>query len=160
MRIVAIAGHFRTACPKRLPRGAAGAGAARTNDDEAMRRSTIAAVALFSACAVPAVAEPVQTPGSNVTVTTCHAQLDPPPLRIAYVNTSSLTATEVDFEINTTAGTIQSVVDRGHFEKGSPINHVFALPPNTSPLGLSSPKCVVTKVVYADGTSWVNPANR
>ena len=98
-----------------------------------------------------------QTPGSNITVTTCRAQLDPPPLRIAYSNAATVAATEVDFDIVGAVGTIESVADRGHFEPGKPINHTFHLPPDVSPLGLSSVRCVVTKVVYADGTTWSNP---
>ena len=105
----------------------------------------------------PATPPPAQTAGSNVTITTCHAQLDPPPLRIAYVNTAKQTATEVDFEIDTNAGQLQTVSDRGSFESQKPINHVFALPADVSPLGLSSARCIVTKVVYADGTVWRNP---
>jgi hypothetical protein len=107
--------------------------------------------------AAPATPPPVQTPGSNITVTTCHAQLDPPPLRIAYVNTATTTAKEVDFEVDTNAGLLQTVIDRGTFESGKPINHVFALPTGASPLGLSSVRCIVTKVVYADGSVWKNP---
>jgi hypothetical protein len=109
------------------------------------------------ATAAPATPPPVQTPGSNITITTCHAQLDPPPLRIAYVNTATSAATEVDFEVDSNAGTIETVVDRGTFESGKPINHVFALPTGASPLGLSSAQCIVRKVVYADGTVWKNP---
>ena len=107
--------------------------------------------------AAPATPPPAQTPGSNITVTTCHAQLDPPPLRIAYVNAADVTAKEVDFEVDTTAGPIQTVADRGFFESGKAINHVFDLPTNVSPLGLSSARCIVTRVVYADGTVWKNP---
>jgi hypothetical protein len=109
------------------------------------------------ATAEPATPPPVQTPGSNITITTCHAQFDPPPLRIAYVNTAAATVTEVDFQVNSNAGPIEAISDRGTFESGKPINHVFALPPNSSPLGLSSARCIVTKVVYADGTVWKNP---
>lgn len=105
----------------------------------------------------PATPPPVQTPGSNITITTCHAQLDPPPLRIAYVNDGKVTANEVDFEIDTNAGTLRTVSDRGTFESGKPINHVFALPTDASPLGLSSARCIVTQVIYADGTIWKNP---
>lgn len=105
----------------------------------------------------PATPPPAQTPGSNITITTCHAQLDPPPLRIAYVNTAKVAATEIDFEVDSNFGTIETVVDRGTFESGKPINHVFALPTDVSPLGLSAPRCVVTKVAYADGTVWNNP---
>jgi hypothetical protein len=105
----------------------------------------------------PATPPPVQTPGSNITITTCAAQLDPPPLRIAYVNTAKATATEVDFEVDRNAGFITTVTDRGTFETGKPINHVFPLPTGISPLGLSSARCIVTKVLYADGTAWTNP---
>jgi hypothetical protein len=101
--------------------------------------------------------QPAQTPGSNVNVTTCHAQLDPPPLRIAYINAATATAVEIDFDIVTDVGTIESVADRGQFSPGQPINHVFKLPEGASPLGLSSAQCVVTKVVYADGTTWSKP---
>jgi hypothetical protein len=78
-------------------------------------------------------------------------------LRIAYVNDAKITATEVDFDVDTNAGTITTVSDRGTFESGKPINHVFALPVDVSPLGLSSARCVVTKILYADGTAWKNP---
>lgn len=100
---------------------------------------------------------PPQTAGSNVNVTTCHAQLDPPPLRIAYVNAGTVAAVEIDFDVVSVVGTIESVADRGHFAPGKPINHVFKLPEDISPLGLSSARCVVTKVVYADGTVWTKP---
>ena len=105
----------------------------------------------------PATPPPVQTPGSNITITTCHAQLDPPPLRIAYINTAKVTATEVDFEIDSNAGLIETLADRGTFESEKQIDHVFALPTGASPLGLSSARCMVRKVVYADGTVWSNP---
>lgn len=110
----------------------------------------------FGATASPA-PTPVQTEGANITVTTCHAQLDPPPLRIAYVNTASRTAVEVDFVIESNAGLIHSVIDRGTFTPGKSVNHVFAFPSGTSPLGMSSARCIVSKVVYDDGTSWTNP---
>jgi hypothetical protein len=113
------------------------------------------AIATVLASVVGDAADLQQTPGSNITVTTCHAQLDKPPLRIGYTNTAATTATEVDFAIVVVAaGVIQTVHDVGKFAHGTPISHVFALPPDTSPLGLSSARCVVTKVVYADGTTW------
>lgn len=103
-------------------------------------------------------ATPAQTAGSNITVTTCHAQLDPPPLRIAYVNNAPKTAVEVDFQIvGPTGAVIQNVSDRGSFGTNQPINHVFRLPNDVSPLGFSSARCEVTKVVYADGTVWTVP---
>ena len=115
------------------------------------------AFSLFGAATAAPTTPPVQTPGSNITITQCHAQLDPPPLRIGYSNTAQATAKEIDFTVVGSAGTIQTVTDRGNFATGTPINHVFALPANVSPLGLSSARCVVTKIVYADGTTWVNP---
>lgn len=106
----------------------------------------------------PPTPPPVQTPGSNVTITTCHAQLDPPPLRIAYTNTASRTATEIDFHVVSNYGEIEDVVDHGQFATNKPINHVFALPQGVSPLGLSSARCIIAKIVYDDGTSWTNPS--
>jgi hypothetical protein len=104
------------------------------------------------------IATPMQTKGSNITVTLCQAKLDKPPLKIAYSNTATQTAHEVDFSVVTSAGIIRTVKDRGTFATGTPITHVFDLPDNTSPLGLSDAKCIVTKVVYQDGTSWTNPS--
>ena len=120
-------------------------------------RWTCIAFAGLLATAAPALADPVQTPGSKISITQCHAQLDKPPLKIGYANTAAQTASEVDFVVTGSAGTITTVKDRGTFATGTPIVHVFDLPEDTSPLGLSSARCVVTKVVYADGTSWVNP---
>lgn len=94
---------------------------------------------------------------SNISVTNCHAQLDPPPLRIGYTNTAPVTAVEVDFVVVGVVGTIERVVDRGRFEPGKAIDHVFKLPLDVSPLGLSSVRCVVTRVLYVDGTSWEQP---
>lgn len=120
-----------------------------------MRRelAVIAAVLTLGATSSP----PPQTPGSNVNVTNCHAQLDPPPLRIGYTNAAVVAAVEVDFDVVSVVGTIERVVDRGRFEPGKAISHVFKLPPDVSPLGLSSVQCVVTRVLYADGTSWSKP---
>ncbi|MGA8534532.1 MAG: hypothetical protein WB615_10530 [Candidatus Tumulicola sp.] len=118
-------------------------------------------MAIATAAAVTAVAAamaaPFQTPGSNVSVTTCQAQLGKPPLKIGYENLAPTVATEVDFAIVASVDTIETVRDIGRFASGTPISHVFDLPADTSPLGLSSARCVVTKVVYADGTTWLNP---
>jgi hypothetical protein len=105
-----------------------------------------------------AVADPDPNAGSNISVTTCKAQLDPPPLRIVYKNTAPQTVTEVDFDVNTPAGLLTSVRDKGKFASGATINHVFALPVGSSPLGFSQAHCDVTKVQYADGTVWPSPS--
>ncbi len=114
---------------------------------------------LLVAMAVPAAAsaDVAQTPGSNIVVTTCHAQIGKPPLRIAYKNDSQKGAKEVDFSLVDAAGLVTTVRDVGKFGAGAQINHVFDLPADVSPLGLSSASCVVTKVTYMDGTSWTNP---
>jgi len=106
----------------------------------------------------PPTAPPVQTPGSNITISTCHAQVDRPPLKIEYKNVAPQTATEVDFTVSGSAGVIKEVQDTGQFATGAPIVHVFSLGVDASPLGLASARCIVTKVVYADGTTWINPA--
>lgn len=122
-------------------------------------RQVLAAIIAMAVPAVAALADPAQTPGSDIVIATCHAQLDKPPLRIAYKSTSPKTAGEVDFAIVDSVGLVETVRDVGKFESGTPINHVFALPPDVSPLGLSSARCIVTKVVYADGTTWINPSS-
>jgi hypothetical protein len=99
---------------------------------------------------------PAQTPGSNIAVTECTAQLDPPPLKIGFRNTASDSATEVDFAV-VGVGTITTVADRGTFAPSKPVTHEFALPQGTSPLGLSSARCIVTKVIYSTGRTWTNP---
>jgi hypothetical protein len=116
----------------------------------------IAATAAVALATASAIADPVQTAGSNINVTTCRAQMDLPQLRIAYANSATVAATEVDFEVIGPAGTIENVTDRGTFNPKQPIDHVFALPQDVSPLGLSSARCIVTKVAYADGTTWIN----
>ena len=123
-----------------------------------MIRPILAVLLAVMAAAAPARADVAQTPGSNITVNLCHAQLDKPPLKIGYKNTAPLTATEVDFTVVGSAGVIQTVKDTGKFAPGAPIVHVFALPPDTSPLGLVSARCLITRVVYADGTTWANPS--
>ena len=105
-----------------------------------------------------AIADPDPSAGSNISVTTCHAQLDPPPLRIIYKNSAPQTVTEVDFDVNTPVGTLTSIRDKGKFASGATINHVFALPSGSSPLGFSQAHCDVTKVKYADGTVWPSPS--
>ena len=105
-----------------------------------------------------AVSDPDPSAGSNISVTTCHAQLDPPPLRIIYKNSAPQTVTEVDFDVNTPVGTLTSIRDKGKFASGATINHVFALPSGSSPLGFSQAHCDVTKVKYADGTVWPSPS--
>jgi len=114
-------------------------------------------IAAVAASTAPAAADVTQTPGSNIVVTTCHGQIGKPPLRIAYKNDSQKNAKEVDFSVVDAAGIVTTVRDVGTFEAGAQINHVFDLPPDVSPLGLSSASCIVTKVTYADGTSWTNP---
>ena len=118
---------------------------------------TILLAGLFSQPAQAPTIPPVQTPGSNIAITTCHAQLDPPPLRIAYSNVAAVAATEVDFAVVGGVRVIETVTDSGSFAPNSPINKVFKLPLDVSPLNLHSVTCVVIKVIYADGTTWVNP---
>jgi hypothetical protein len=125
---------------------------------ELIVRYGILAVILALSATTFAFSDPDPSAGSNITVTTCHAQLDPPPLRIIYKNTASQTVTEVDFDVNTPVGTLTSIHDKGKFASGATINHVFALPSGSSPLGFSQAKCDVTKVKYADGTVWPSPS--
>ncbi|HEY1428059.1 MAG TPA: hypothetical protein VGF18_00670 [Candidatus Tumulicola sp.] len=121
-------------------------------------RYMLLAFALTASVASAAIADPDPSADSNITVTTCHAQLDPPPLRIVYKNTAPSTVTEVDFDVRTPAGLLTSVNDEGKFASGATINHVFSLPSGSSPLGMSQAHCDVTKVKFADGTVWPSPS--
>jgi hypothetical protein len=134
----------------------------KVSKPSALERTLVRCAFLVLAVAISAtsmaVADTDPSAGSNITVTTCHPQLDPPPLRIIYKNTAPQTVTEVDFDVNTPAGLLTSVKDKGKFASGATINHVFALPSGSSPLGLSQAHCDVTKVRYADGTAWPTPS--
>jgi hypothetical protein len=118
----------------------------------------LALIGLTKTTPAPSPTPPAQTAGSSVTVTTCRAQLDKPPLKIGYTNDAKKTATEIDFTIVDSAGVVRTIKDTGTFATGIPILHVFDLPEDTSPLGLSAARCAITRIVYADGTTWVNPS--
>ncbi|HVA27812.1 MAG TPA: hypothetical protein VNF68_06510 [Candidatus Baltobacteraceae bacterium] len=119
-----------------------------------------------------------QTPGSNVAVTACSIRLPntappkqaldargqmttsytttlgkQPGLTIGYTNEGKAAATEVDFDYVGHLGVVQHVTDTGTFASGKAILHRFPIAKNASILDLHG-RCVVTRVKYADGSSW------
>lgn len=148
-----------------------------------MRFLLIAAIALLAAgsgSSVPAGAVGIQAAGSQITVNTClphkgkHAHLrryvdafgnwqtrmDPArasTLEIHYVNTAKTAAKEIDFGLSARNVLVAQVKDVGTFSTGIAIDHDFLIPRSVFPLRTGLPQCPVLKVVYADGSSWVNP---
>ena len=51
-----------------------------------------------------------------------------------------------------------SVKDVGKIGAGAEIQHDFKIQLDSFPLNPGATKCIVTKVLYADGTAWVNPS--
>jgi hypothetical protein len=142
----------------------------------------LAAVALTTAIAR---AETAQTPGSNVTVSQCTLKLASDPamttgvnaqgqpttsesvtlgstgsssVRIGYTNDAALAAAEIDFALVGRSGTMTSVKDVGKIGAGADIQHDFKIRLDSFPLNPGATKCIVTKILYANGTSWINPA--
>ena len=77
---------------------------------------------------------------------------------IGYSNDADVTASEVDFALVGRSGTMTSVKDVAKIGAGAEIQHDFKIQLDSFPLNPGATKCIVTKVLYADGTSWVNPS--
>ncbi len=130
-------------------------------------------------------ADTAQTPGSKITVSQCTLKLpsDPavttgvnaqgqpttsesvtlgssgsPSIRIGYTNDADVAAAEIDFALVGRSGTMTAVKDVGNIGAGADIRHDFKIQLESFPLNPGATKCIVTKVLYADGTAWVNPS--
>ena len=145
-------------------------------------------IALLSAVALTtalARADVAQTPGSKITLSQCTLKLASDPaittgvnaqgqptssesvtlgssgsssIRIGYTNDADVAAAEIDFALVGRTGTMTSVKDVGKIGAGADIQHDFKIHLDSFPLNPGATKCIVTKVLYADGTSWINPA--
>jgi hypothetical protein len=143
--------------------------------------------ALFGAVAMTtaiAQADVTQTPGSKITVSQCTLKLASDPavttgvnaqgqptssesvtlgssgsssIRIGYTNDADLAAAEIDFALVGRTGTMTSVKDVGKIGAGADIKRDFKIQLDSFPLNPGATKCIVTKVLYADGTAWTNP---
>jgi hypothetical protein len=130
-------------------------------------------------------ADTAQTPGSKITVSQCTLKLPSDPavttgvnaqgqpttsesvtlgssgsssIRIGYTNDADVAAAEIDFTLVGRSGTMTSVKDVGKIGAGADIRHDFKIQLESFPLNPAATKCIVTKVLYADGTAWVNPS--
>lgn len=148
-----------------------------------MRFFPVLALALLAAAAIPsapAAALSTQTAGSRITINTClphrgkHSHLrryvdafgnwqtmmEPgraSTLEIHYVNTAKTAAKEIDFGLSARNVLVAKVKDVGTFSPGIAIDHEFIIPRSVFPLRTGLPQCPVLRVVYADGTTWVDP---
>jgi hypothetical protein len=126
-------------------------------------------------------ADTAQTPGSKITVSQCTLKLagdttitpgangsgnsetvtlgtsSASSIRIGYTNDAAVAATEVDFSLVGRSGSMTSVKDVAKIGVDAQIQHDFKIHLDSFPLNPGATKCIVTKVLYADGTSWMNP---
>jgi hypothetical protein len=77
-------------------------------------------------------------------------------LRLTFVNAADTTATQVSFDV-THDGARTTIVDRGRFSTGVPIEHLFDDLAGTD--GSGNVVCSVRSITYADGHRWVAPAS-
>jgi hypothetical protein len=147
-------------------------------------RTFLAFIAAGALATAAARADTTPTPGSKITVSQCTLKLASDPtitrgvdaqgrptqsesvtlgstssssIRIGYTNDADVAVAEVDFALVGRNGTMTSVKDVGKIGAGADIQHDFKITLGSFPLNPGATKCVVTKVLYADGTSWVNP---
>ena len=146
-------------------------------------RNIIALLGAVAMTTAIANADVAQTPGSKITVSQCTLKLPSDPtvttgvnaqgqptttesatlgssgsssIRIGYSNDADIAAGEIDFALVGRTGTMTSVKDVGKIGAGAEIQHDF-IQLDSFPLNPGATKCIVTKVLYADGTAWVNP---
>jgi hypothetical protein len=75
-------------------------------------------------------------------------------LRLSFVNGADAAATQVAFDV-VHDGMRTTVLDRGRFSKGVPIEHIFDDVSGT--YGDGGAVCTVTAVTFADGRRWTAP---
>ena len=71
-------------------------------------------------------------------------------VKVAFINTNAVKATSVTFAV-TDGGRSQDIVDRGTFAQGTTIEHSFREYDTSAG---HNAKCTVSKVDFADGSSW------
>ena len=141
------------------------------------------AAILAAACAAGSSAMTMQTPHSQILVSSCsahrhysatqaHPWIDPygiwrssSTFRIAdgflaidYTNQAPVAAKEIDFGLVARGSLIAAAKDVGTFSPGVLIQHEFVVSSEIFPLRTSYLACIVLRVKYADGTVWHNPA--
>ena len=78
-------------------------------------------------------------------------------VEVDFRNAATMPATRVEFDIVAFGRTVAHGRDSGTFAPGVEIVRRLGLPPDVLPLGTALPACIVQRVEYADGTSWVHP---
>jgi hypothetical protein len=78
-------------------------------------------------------------------------------LSIDYTNITGAVMTTIDFGLVARGRLVAEIRDVGKFSPNAEIKHQFGLSRNVFPLRTALAQCVPLHIVYADGTSWVNP---
>jgi hypothetical protein len=108
----------------------------------------------------------VQTPGSHIDVLRCsttglsRAEQRSPPnyVYVTFRNTAAVPVSEVQFDFAVNGDKIAAEGVYGTFAPNVEIRKGIRLSPALVPLGTSLPSCLVSRVVYADGTTWTRPS--
>jgi hypothetical protein len=106
-----------------------------------------------------------QTPGSHIDVlsctTTAHSRAQQRnPMNYVYVtfrNTAARPVSEVHFDFAVNGEKLAAEGAYGTFTPNAEVEKGIRLSPALFPLGTSLPACLVSRVVYADGTAWSRP---
>jgi hypothetical protein len=77
-------------------------------------------------------------------------------LQLTFRNTEDTDATKVAFDV-THGGEHTTVIDRGRFSKGVPIEHVFINEIADGGYSRTPDACTVASITYADGHRWSAP---
>lgn len=107
-----------------------------------------------------------QTPGSHIDVLSCSTtgvsrdELRSPPnyIFVTFRNAAAVPVSEVQFEFAVNGEKIAAEGAYGTFAPNVEIRKGIRLSPALVPLGTSLPACLVSRVVYADGTTWTRPS--
>jgi hypothetical protein len=78
-------------------------------------------------------------------------------LAIDYTNVTPSVMRTIEFGLIARGELVAEVRDVGTFSPNAEIKHRFGLNPNVFPLQTALTQCLPLRIVFADGTTWVNP---
>jgi hypothetical protein len=78
-------------------------------------------------------------------------------LYLDYTNISPNVMKSIEFGLIANGHLVAEIRDVGTFSPHAEIKHTFGLSPNVFPLQTGLPRCLPLRIVYANGTHWVNP---
>jgi hypothetical protein len=81
-------------------------------------------------------------------------------LSIDYMNVTPSVMRTIDFGLIARGELVAEVRDVGTFSPNAEIKHRFGLSPNVFPLQTALTQCLPLRIIFADGTTWVNPLTR